>query len=136
MSLPQRKFREVVIQVLFALEAEQNSVEHLVRLLAEQNKASVKNMHDAVRRAEHVLRHRDQIDAFISEASETFKLERIGKVELAAMRLLVFEMKIEKEIEPAVAIAEAIRLSKKYSSPESLKFVNAIMDAIHKKLEG
>ena len=49
------------------------------------------------------------------------------------MRLGLFELKYSTQIPPKVAINEAVELAKKYGDLESSKFVNGILDKIHKK---
>jgi transcription antitermination protein NusB len=52
------------------------------------------------------------------------------------LRLALYEMLHDDQIPPKVAIAEAIRLSRKFSTPESSSFINAILDAIYKSSQG
>jgi N utilization substance protein B len=49
------------------------------------------------------------------------------------LRLGIFEIFFDSEIPAKVAIAEAIRLCRKFGTPESSQFVNAILDGVYKK---
>ncbi len=68
-----------------------------------------------------------EIDEMINEKSEGWNTERMGKVELALIRLAVFEMKFDDDIPTGVAINEAVTLAKKYGQDESGAFVNGVL---------
>lgn len=67
------------------------------------------------------------IDAEIERISEGWKLARIGKAELAILRLAVYEILFEDEIPLKVSINEAVELSKVYCDAEAKGFVNALL---------
>ena len=69
----------------------------------------------------------------ISETSLSYDLDRIHSVERNVLRLGIYELFYETEIPPKVAIAESIRLSKKFGTPESVSYVNAIIDNLYKR---
>jgi N utilization substance protein B len=56
-------------------------------------------------------------------------------VDRNAMRIAVYEMLYRDDIPPVVSINEAVELAKAYSSAESGKFVNGILDRIRKDLD-
>ena len=62
-----------------------------------------------------------------AEISEGWKLPRIGKEELAILRLGVYEVKYDESIPEKVAINEAVELAKKYCDASASKFVNALL---------
>lgn len=82
-----------------------------------------------------ILAHRDVIDSTISEISEGWKLQRIGKEELAILRLGVYEVVYDDTIPEKVAINEAVELAKKYCDVSASKFVNALLAKLVKKEE-
>ena len=70
----------------------------------------------------------DDIDAKINEVSEGWPVERLGKAELAIMRLAVYEMLYDEDIPVNVAINEAVELAKKYGSDDNAaSFVNGVL---------
>lgn len=69
----------------------------------------------------------DEIDDTISEISTGWKLNRLGKAELAILRLAVYEILHDEDIPNGVAINEAVELAKKYGSEQSPKFVNGVL---------
>jgi N utilization substance protein B len=84
----------------------------------------------AYARMEKVLAALAGLDAKISAASKEYQFDRISSVEKNALRLGAFEMLCDDEVPPKVAIAEAIRLCRKFATAESAQFVNAILDGV------
>ncbi len=80
-----------------------------------------------------IMSRKDDIDKTISEISEGWKLPRIGKEELAILRLGVYEVIYDSSIPEKVAINEAVELSKKYCDVSASKFVNALLAKLVKK---
>lgn len=76
------------------------------------------------------LEHIIEIDATIKEHSQNWKFDRIAKVDLAILRLAVFELLFRKDIPPIVSINEAIELAKELSTPDAKRFVNGILDKL------
>lgn len=74
-----------------------------------------------------IVDKRDVIDAEIERISEGWKLARIGKAELAILRLAVYEILYEDEIPVKVSINEAVELAKVYCDVEAKGFVNALL---------
>ncbi len=68
----------------------------------------------------------EQIDEIISSNSHSWKIERISKVDLAILRLALYEID-EMGTPPKVAVNEAIELAKKYSAEKSYKYVNGLL---------
>ncbi len=74
-----------------------------------------------------IYRRLDEIDAQINACAEGWKTTRMGKAELAIIRLAVYEMKYEEEIPVAVAINEAVELAKVYGDEHGAAFVNGVL---------
>lgn len=69
----------------------------------------------------------NEIDEIISNNSKSWKLERIAKVDLAILRLALYELLYMDDIPQKVTINEAIELAKKYSAEKSYQFVNGLL---------
>lgn len=78
-----------------------------------------------------VLQHHQAIDDLISKYTEHWTVDRLGTVDRNAIRIAVFEMLYLDDIPPAVSINEAVDVAKLFSSRESGKFVNGVLDKIH-----
>ncbi len=68
-----------------------------------------------------------EIDEMLNEKAQGWNTERMGKVELAVLRIAVYEILFEEDIPNTVAINEAIEIAKKYGQETSGGFVNAIL---------
>ncbi len=75
----------------------------------------------------------EEIDKVISENTEGWSLNRIGKAELAILRLAVYEMQYDSDIPQKVAINEAVELTKIYCAEEAKGFVNAVLAKLAKE---
>lgn len=74
------------------------------------------------------------IDQEITSHASNWKFERIAKVDLSILRLAIFELLYRTDIPPIVSINEAIELSKVFSSPDSKRFINGILDKMKNKI--
>lgn len=77
-----------------------------------------------------VISHLEEIDAEISENSKGWQISRIGKAELAILRLAIFEMKFDEDVPVKVAANEAVELTKTYCKEDARKFVNGILSSV------
>ena len=78
----------------------------------------------------------DAIDNFITQVSKNWRIERMPKVDLAILRLSVYEILHRPDIPKTVAINEAIELAKKFGTEGSASFINGILDKIAKENQG
>ncbi|MBZ0165273.1 MAG: transcription antitermination factor NusB [Candidatus Omnitrophica bacterium] len=72
------------------------------------------------------------IDEMISKYATNWQLKRMAVIDRNILRMGVFELMYANDIPPKVTINEAVELAKKYGDTESSKFVNGILDKIHK----
>ena len=80
------------------------------------------------------IEHVAELDGHIKTLAHNWEFERIAKIDLAILRLAMFEMLHRKDIPPVVSINEAIDLSKQYSSADSKRFINGILDRMKDQL--
>ena len=80
-----------------------------------------------------VLKHKAAIDDLVEKHSQDWDISRLNRLDLAILRLAVFEMLFNPEINESVAINEAVELAKAYSSDEAGRFVNGILGKISKE---
>ena len=74
----------------------------------------------------------DKIDEIIQENSIGWSIKRLDKVDLAILRLAIFEMLFEEQIPNKVVINEAIELAKEYGNEKSYKFINGVLATVEK----
>ncbi len=131
MPLPPQKFREAVLQILYSYDFEPES-EEIIPFMMQELQATRRSMIEAQAKVNQVLAKVSEIDPLITLASTEYTFERISRVERTILRLGLFELLFDDSIPPKVAIAEAIRLCRKFGTPESSQFVNAILDGVYK----
>jgi N utilization substance protein B len=89
---------------------------------------------DVVALAEELFRgcaeHREEIDARLGASAEHYELARMAAVDRAILRLGAYELLHRPDVPPKVAIDEAIRIARKFSTAESGAFVNGILDRV------
>lgn len=111
---PRHKKRQRLVQELFKVDFHKQPVE---------------------KSAKTILSQKDLIDGYIEKAAPDFPINKINKVDLAILRLAVFELLIAKKEPQKVIIDEAIELAKEYGGETSPSFVNGALGniLIHEK---
>ncbi|HUR59125.1 MAG TPA: transcription antitermination factor NusB [Opitutaceae bacterium] len=74
------------------------------------------------------------IDGRIKGLAQNWDFDRIARIDLAILRLAMFEMIFRKDIPPVVSINEAIDLSKQFSNADAKRFINGILDRLKDQL--
>lgn len=74
----------------------------------------------------------DEIDKIIAERATNWHINRMAVIDRNVLRLGAYELLFRQDIPPKVAINESVELAKKYGDTDSGKFVNGILDRIHK----
>jgi N utilization substance protein B len=80
------------------------------------------------------LEHREEADALIKKHAENWDLHRMAAVDRNILRLAIYEMLHREDIPPVVSINEAVDIAKKFSTQDSGKFVNGILDKVKGEL--
>ena len=76
------------------------------------------------------LEHRDEADTLIKRHAQNWDLHRMAAVDRNILRLAIYEMLHRDDIPPVVSINEAVDIAKKFSTQDSGKFVNGILDKV------
>jgi N utilization substance protein B len=127
MKLTPQKFREAVVLFLFSIDFTED-LQDTFALVSEQLKISGSNTKQALEKAQFIMTHVHDLDLLISKYSKSYDFHRIPLAEKAILRLAFFELVCEKTLHYKVIISEAIRLARKFASPEAGGFINAILD--------
>jgi len=80
------------------------------------------------------VEHLAELDATISKHAKNWELHRFAAVDRNILRLAIFEMLYRDDIPPVVSINEAVDIAKKFSTQDSGKFVNGILDKVKGEL--
>lgn len=129
-----RKAREETLRILYRLEFDNRQPEETLSQYWENKKTNQATREYSTWLAEGIISHHKKIDSIIQQASEHWRLSRMALIDRNILRMAVFELLYEENIEPAVVINEAIEIAKAYSGDEAAAFVNGVLDAIRKNL--
>ena len=127
--MTRRALRENIFRILFRVEF--NSIEDM----KEQIDFSVADIDELVdedrdyiiQKTNSIIGLLGDIDDIIMEVSSGWKIERIGKAELAILRLAIYEMKYDEGVPFKVAINEAVELAKIYCNEDAKSFINGVL---------
>jgi N utilization substance protein B len=130
-----RKAREIALQFLYLLE--QNAASDPGPYEAEfwQRHPVDAAAHDFASSLVHgTKRHQGEIDKRIAASAEHWELDRMAVVDRNILRLAVYELLFEPGVPAKVAINEAIEIAKKFGTTESGRFINGVLDRVHREL--
>ncbi len=74
------------------------------------------------------------IDETITRHINNWKFERISKVDLAILRISVYSLLYQKDIAGNITIDEAVDISREYSSNDSYRFINGVLDSVFREI--
>jgi N utilization substance protein B len=129
-----RKAREVALQLLYQLDlqGEGDPEPHFDEFWSRHPvDPDARGFADGlVRGTKHNER---KIDDLISQYAENWELDRMAVVDRNILRQGIFELLWMREAPAKVVINEAIEVAKKFSTQESSRFINGILDRVHKE---
>ncbi|MCM1272849.1 MAG: transcription antitermination factor NusB [Clostridium sp.] len=127
--MTRREQRNNIFRILFKVEF--NSIDEMDEQIGYSMDALIGiNEHDRtyiVDKTKKIIELITDIDEIISSVSSGWNIDRIGKAELAILRLGIYEIKYDEEIPYKVAINEAVELAGTYCGDDAKSFVNALL---------
>ncbi|MDD4295759.1 MAG: transcription antitermination factor NusB [Ruminiclostridium sp.] len=129
--MSRRLSREQAMKLLYQFQLRDDNIEEQIELFLTETE-KLENLEkdyflDIVR---GVTENLTEIDSLIKNHAKGWSLERMPKVDLAIMRLAVYELSFRKDIPWNVSINEAVELSKKYGGEQSKTFINGILGKV------
>ncbi len=126
--------RECVLKILYQKEIIGRNMEYVVPnfWLTEDEPSEPEVREFSERLAFGIAKDLPNIDKKISEYATNWQLKRMAVIDRNILRIGVYELLFAPDIPPKVTINEAVELAKKYGDLDSSKFVNGILDKIHK----
>lgn len=133
--------REAAFQMLYQWEVGKLAPEAAIASFGSIEQDGAKPLGASARRfAEElvmgVVAHVGEADALITRHAQHWRIERIATVDRLILRLAIFELLFAPDTPPGVVIDEAIELARTFSEEDAVRFVNGVLDAIHKSLPG
>ncbi len=127
-----RRTRELALQMLFQMDLGTVQLKDLEAIFLPQASAPEAAKIMALRLVKSTWDCVAEIDRRLRELAENWDLTRMAAVDRNILRMAAYEILYEKDIPKSVAINEAIEIVKKFSTVESGKFVNGILDKLDK----
>lgn len=131
-----RKSRELALQMLFQADMGKQQPEE-VRKTFWRERGTVGS--DVQGFAEDLFRvacdRSAEIDKLIEQHAENWRMERMAAVDRNILRTAVAELLSYGSTPRAVVINEALEIARKFSSPESVQFINGVLDSVGRQLE-
>jgi transcription antitermination protein NusB len=129
MALTRRQIREKVLQVLYAQELSKDPIEKIKSDLL-QDIEDKESLSFAEKLVHSTLENTERYDKLIKTTVDNWDIERIALIDFIIIKMCLSEFFYFEEIPPKVSINEAIDLAKDYSTRNSGKFVNGILDSL------
>lgn len=126
--------RESAMKIIFQMEVNNDFSLDTIDVYFDNNETTEdekKYIREAVKT---IIDNIEVIDKSIEKYSQGWKINRMPKVDLAIVRVAVYEILYREDIPIQVSINEALEISKKYSSEESSKFINGLLGGFVREL--
>ncbi len=130
-----RDAREAVYKILFAEIFNDGADDAFLKETYAEQKLSKEDAAFADELLSKIRENRSEIDAVISDKAKGYTIERIYSTDRCALTIAICEILFFNDIPSIVSIDEALSLVRKYSTEESLNFVNGILATVKKEYD-
>lgn len=130
-----KQAREGAMMVLFQMDSTNEYTDEALEIFLrnfEYDEAETDYIKDAV---QTIISNLEDIDMQIKTHLEGWSISRLAKVDLAALRIAIYEIIFRKDIPLEVSINEAIEIVKKFSTEDSFKFINGVLGGFVRALD-
>lgn len=132
-----RKGRELALQMLFQADMAKQSVEQVRKTFwAERTNVEEEARGFADDLFRIAMDRQEEIDGIVERHASHWRIARMAVVDRNLMRAAVAELLGYKKTPRAVVINEALEIAHKYSAPESVNFINGVLDSVSKEMAG
>lgn len=125
-----RKARELALQILYGMEISKGELPRVIEDFWEEYPCPEEIKNFATELATGTYENLSFIDNLLKKCADNWDISRLAAVDRNILRFAVYELLFLNDIPPKVTINEAIEIAKKYSTADSGKFVNGILDRI------
>ncbi len=135
--MSRRVSRELAMKLLYQFQLRDDDIQEQIELFLSEVE---KPLEDAEKEyflgvVQGAMEKKNQIDTLIQNHAKGWTLERMPKVDLAIMRLTIYELQYRKDIPWNVSINEAVELAKKYGGDQSKTFINGVLGKVAASLQ-
>jgi len=128
-----RLARKLALQALYGLELSENDIQQALVWIEQEAGGEKEVMSFSAALTRHTFTKRENLDEDIRKVVKNWDLERVALLDRLVLRLALVEFLFFDTIPPKVTINEAIDLAKEFSTEQSGRFVNGILDALYRK---
>ncbi len=125
--MTRREMRESAFKMVFESLFRDDTTDEIIELANEVDEIIIND--DVITMFKGTVENADELDIIISKFSEKRQIDRIPKVNIAILRLALYEILYDERVPINVAINEAVLISKKYSQEADVAFVNGVLGA-------
>ena len=129
---PRRQAREIVLKALYASECMEDSPQESLKKLLENMNLNENNLLFVRKLYRAVLQNITFADEKISGLIQNWEINRLASIDKVILRMAIVELAEFPDVPVKVVLNESIELAKKYSTEESSKFVNGVLDTFIK----
>lgn len=130
-----KQAREGTMKLLYQMEINEDFSEEAKNIYLENfifDELEKEYILDAMSRIRDNL---ETIDSYIKANLEGWNINRVAKIDLAVLRIAIYEILYRKDIPVEVSINEAIEIVKKYSTEDSFKFINGVLGGFVRSID-
>ena len=127
-----RKSREYAMQMLYQWELGGNTPEQVGATFFLERKAGREVESFARGLFQGAVNDIDRLDHLLREHAKNWRLERMAAVDRSILRVAIYELVNCPETPPHAVINEALEIARKFSTPESVQFINGVLDSVGK----
>ena len=124
--------REYALQMLYQFDLRHADHQQILAEFWQENQAPDEIKSFANQLFTGTAQHLAELDPLIAAYANNWDLKRMAVIDRNILRLGAFELLHAADVPPKVCLNEAIELAKRYGDAESSKFINGILDTIHK----
>lgn len=124
--------REAALKILYQLDVTHDSAEEGLAIFFRHHRVSVSSQPFVTSLVKGTREHLAGIDGLLAKYATNWALHRMAMVDRNILRLGTYELLFSDETPPKVVINEAVELGKRFGTADSGKFVNGVLDSIHK----
>jgi transcription antitermination protein NusB len=130
-----RIIREKVLQALYAYEISKEPIADVIHNILGELSSSKDDFDFARRLVTEVVHHEAEVELMIREKVAHWEYDRIALIDKILLRMGICEMLFFPDIPPKVTLNESIEVGKAYSTEQSGKFINGVLDAVLEDLK-
>lgn len=132
--MSRKQAREGAMKLLYQMETNDDFSDNEMRVFLENFPFDEKEEKYIIESINTIKENLEDIDSHIKQNLESWSIHRLAKVDLAALRISIYEILYRKDIPTEVSINEAIEIVKKYSNNDSFKFINGVLGGFVKNI--